>query len=126
MAAILTLRYKDVLVYKYGCSDARFHSTGGMHWLLWRSIREAKQDGCRVFDLGRSAWEDAGLIQFKDRWGARRSVLTYLRFAASANSREAFVPVGATWKERAARKIFPYLPDPVLCALGNFLYRHMA
>jgi Acetyltransferase (GNAT) domain len=56
VAAILTLRFKDILVYKFGCSNSRFHNLGGMHFLLWRAICEAKEDGLRTFDLGRSAW----------------------------------------------------------------------
>jgi len=54
IAAILTLRYTDTLVYKYGCSDARFHPLSGMQLLFWRSIQEAKRDWLRTFDLGRS------------------------------------------------------------------------
>src|SRR5205085_2919409 len=41
VAGILTLSYKDVLVYKYGCSDARFNNLGGMQFLFWEAIREA-------------------------------------------------------------------------------------
>src|SRR5208282_5243177 len=50
---------------KYGCSDARFNNLGGMHLLFWRSIEEAKKDGLRTFDLGRSGREGAGLNVFK-------------------------------------------------------------
>lgn len=36
IASILTLSYKGSLVYKYGCSDARFHNLGGMSFLPGR------------------------------------------------------------------------------------------
>ena len=52
VASILTLRHKDTLVYKYGCSDERFNNLGGTQLLFWRAIQEAKRDGLRVFDLG--------------------------------------------------------------------------
>jgi CelD/BcsL family acetyltransferase involved in cellulose biosynthesis len=125
VAAILTLRNKDTLVYKYGCSDSRFHNLGGMHLLFWRSILEAKQDGLRMFDLGRTAWDDVGLIVFKDRWGAKRSTLTYLRFG-SASPKSAFVPTGPDWTKRVAKTVFPYLPDRLLSAAGALIYRHIA
>ena len=125
IAAILTLRYKDTLVYKYGCSDSRFHQRGGMHLLFWRSIQEAKQDGLNLFDLGRSDWEDTGLITFKDRWGAERSEITYLRFSAFTKAKGTYMPAGADWKGRIARKVFPWLSDRVLCAAGNLIYRHI-
>jgi lipid II:glycine glycyltransferase (peptidoglycan interpeptide bridge formation enzyme) len=125
IAAVITLRYKDTLVYKYGCSDAQFHRLGGMHLLLWRSIQEAKQDGLRVFDLGRSDWEDAGLIRFKDHWGAKRSEITYLRLLASRQSKSTYVPAGVDWKGRLAKSVLPRLPDRVLCAAGSLIYRHI-
>jgi hypothetical protein len=125
IAAILTLRFKDTLVYKYGCSDALFHPLGGMHFLFWKSICDAKSDGLRVFDMGRSEWHDTGLISFKDRWGASRSTLTYARLSASHRGKGAFRPAGADWKERFARQIFAHLPDRMLGAAGELLYRHV-
>jgi hypothetical protein len=126
IAAILTLQYKDNLVYKYGCSNAEFHNLGGMHLLLWKSILEAKQNGLRVFDLGRSDWGDQGLITFKDRWGAKRTNATYLRFLGSNRSKGAFVLGGATdWKQRVFRKVFRHLPDRLLTGAGEMIYRHI-
>ena len=125
IAAILTLRYKDTLIYKYGCSDKPFHHLGGMHLLLWQSIQEAKQDDLRVFDLGRSDWEDAGLIRFKDRWGAERSAITYFRLSASMPSNATYVSTGTDWKGRMARKVLSRLPDRILGAAGGLIYRHV-
>ena len=125
IAAILTLHCKDTLVYKYGCSDSQFHSLGGMHLLFWRSILEAKQDGLCVFDLGRSEWNDSGLITFKDRWGAERSEISYLRLLASGPSKGIYKSASTGWKKRIAKRVFPHLPDRVLCAVGDLIYRHI-
>jgi hypothetical protein len=126
IAAILTLRYKDILVYKYGCSDAQFHSLGGMQSLFWRSIQEAKRDGLRTFDLGRSEFEHSGLMAFKDHWHAQRTLITNVRLLASAQSKGAFTPAGYGWRGRAARKILPYVPDCILTMAGNLAYKHIA
>jgi hypothetical protein len=125
IAAILTIRYKDTLVYKYGCSDAEFQRLGGVHLLFWRSIQDAKRDTLSVFDLGRSECENTGLITFKDRWGAKRSVLTYSRLLNSAQSSGAFVASGADWKEQTAKKVLPYLPDRIIGAAANLMCRHV-
>ncbi len=125
VAAILTLRFRNTLLYKYGCSDARLHNLGGMHLLFWRSILEAKQDGLDAFDLGRSEWGNSGLITFKDRWGGKRSVITYLRLLTSAQSKGAFRAAGAGWKDRAAKRLFPHLPDCILRSAGDWMYRHI-
>lgn len=125
IAAMLTLRHGDTLVYKYGCSNADFHHLGGIHLLFWRSIQEAKQDGLQVFDLGRSDLEATGLIRFKERWGAKRSEITYLRLLASRQAQGAYLPADADWKGRIAKQIVPHLPDRLLCAAGNLIYRHI-
>jgi CelD/BcsL family acetyltransferase involved in cellulose biosynthesis len=124
VAAVITLRYKDTLVYKYGCSDARFNNLGGMHLLFWRSIQDAKKDGLRTFDLGRSDREGIGLITFKDRWGASRSTLTYSRYTRSARSLDKYKMTG-DWTLRIARRMFPLVPDRILAAAGQMLYKHI-
>jgi CelD/BcsL family acetyltransferase involved in cellulose biosynthesis len=124
VAAILTLKHKDTLVYKYGCSNAHFHALGGLHLLFWRSIQEAKEEGLSVFDLGRSDWEDEGLITFKDRWGAQRSLLTYVRLLAKP-PKEDLKRLGPDWKERAAKTVFRHLPNPMFRLAGELIYRHI-
>jgi len=125
VAAMLTIRYKDTLVYKYGCSDPRSHNLGGVHLLFWRAIQEAKQEGLRSFDLGRSDVEDTGLITFKNRWGATRSELTYSRYASSPDPKGQFRAVVPDWKMRIARTMIPYLPDRIFTAIGTLLYKHV-
>ncbi len=125
VAAILTLQHKDTLVYKYGCSDERWHRLGGMQMLLWRSILEAKRDGLRVFDLGRSEWKNQGLITFKDRWGAERSTLTYFVQSRSSCPNWKAMPTVTGWKERFIKRASPYLPDSVFRKVGAVMYRHI-
>lgn len=120
IASILTLSHKDVLVYKYGGSDASFHSLGGMHLLFWSMIQEGKSSGARTLDLGRSDCDNRGLITFKDRWGATRSQLTYWRYPGRQASGHA-----ASWLIPAAKKIFGCIPDSLLVAAGKLLYRHL-
>jgi CelD/BcsL family acetyltransferase involved in cellulose biosynthesis len=81
LAAILTLRHRNVLVYKYGASDERFHRFGAMPFLLWKAMLDAKDHGLRLFDLGRTDAGNSGLARFKERLGATRSTLTYVRWA---------------------------------------------
>ena len=125
VAGILTLEYKDILTYKYGCSDARFHSLGGIHFLLWKAIEQAKSLGLLRFDLGRSDADNGGLITFKSRWGAAQSTLTYLRYARTRSSRSSFIPAHSDWRVGLAKHIFSHTPAICLPALGNLLYRHV-
>lgn len=125
LAGMLTVRYKDTLVYKYGASDFRYNNLGGMHLLYWTSIQEGKASGLRFFDLGRTDTGQTGLITFKKRWGARESLLTYSRYAVSEDSRHMFDLSSPNQKPMAARELLGYLPDRVLSLLGRALYKHV-
>jgi hypothetical protein len=129
VAAILTLRHKDTMVYKYGCSDITCNRFGGIHLLLWRSIEEAKRDELRTFDLGRSDFDGGGLIAFKDRWGSQRSVLRYSRFTSVRSPKGMYAgDVSADRGRGGSRwlsKVFAYTPGVVARAMGQWLYRHV-
>lgn len=120
VAGILTLRHKHVLVYKYGCSDRRFSNLGGTQLLLWNAIQEAKSDQLSVFDMGRSECDNAGLVAFKDRWGAARTDLVYLRYPVRHSHR-----VAEASRSRISKYVWSHVPSGVLAAAGRALYRHM-
>jgi hypothetical protein len=120
VASIITLSYKNSLVYKYGCSDARFHNLGGMPLLFWKVIQQCKENGAEQFDLGRSAPEDPGLIAFKGHLSAVASELKYYRNPAPPARQEMSEP-RVSW----ARKALARLPKPVLSGAGRLLYRHL-
>jgi lipid II:glycine glycyltransferase (peptidoglycan interpeptide bridge formation enzyme) len=125
VAAILTVRHKDTLTYKYGCSDTAFNTLGGTHLLFWRSIEEAKHEGLCTFDLGRTDLANSGLITFKDRWGSTRFPLTYSRLSAHPTAQESRSS-GPGWNRRIAKSVVPHLPDRLLRMAGSLLYRHIA
>lgn len=119
VAAMLTLRHGKSVVYKYGCSDARFHRLGGMPFLFWRLIEESKVAGAEEIDLGRSDSDNLGLTLFKDRIGAKRSELKYYRISDKVEKPSAPPDF---W---VLRKVIPFLPDRVLSEAGKFVYRHI-
>jgi hypothetical protein len=112
------LRHGDTLVYKYGCSDARFHNVGAMPFLFWKCMLDAKASGIQTSDLGRSDEGNGGLITFKERLGATPSTLTYLRVSGRPRR-------GKGWSMRVPARIAARVPDSVLAAVGKLLYRHI-
>lgn len=120
IASIITLSHGRKGVYKYGCSDATFHSLGGMPFLLWDAIQNAKARGATEFEFGRSDLDNPGLIKFKDRWGATRSQLTYHRYPQKPR-----LSISSSRGLDAIRKAFFFLPDSCLTAAGKILYRHV-
>jgi hypothetical protein len=121
VAAILTLSHKTTVIFKYGCSDERLHNLGGTPFLLWKTIREAKNQGMRELDLGRSELNHAGLVQFKDRLGAVKTMLPYWRYPGARSADR----LRSEWRIQIAKGIFSWVPDPVFVASGRFLYRHI-
>jgi hypothetical protein len=120
VASILTLTFKRTLVYKYGCSDRRLNNLGGMQFLFWKVIQEAKHDELQEFDLGRSDLEASGLMTFKDRWGSARSLIDYFRCPAPLHP-----SVDTPWSTRMAKSLFAHMPDRLLVTAGQMLYRHV-
>jgi hypothetical protein len=120
IAAMLVLRHQSSIVYKYGCSDEKFHNLGGMPLLFWKLIEEGKASGAVELDFGRSDVDNPGLVTFKDRFGTTKKLLTYVRYP------EAKKPATTNgWGVRAAKQIFSILPDRISPIAGNILYRHI-
>jgi len=119
VASILTLRFKNVLIYKYGCLNRRFGRLGGMQLLLWQAIQDAKRERLLEFDLGRSECDNSGLIIYKDRWGASRSHMAYHRIGKH-NSH----PL-ATVQPSIRKYLWSCAPSPLRLAASRALYRHL-
>lgn len=121
IAAIFTVAHKQKMVYKYGCSDAHSHNLGGMQFLFWQLIRDAKENGFVELDFGRSECENTGLVTFKDRWGTKRQQITYLRYPP----RRTRPDQGSSSIVKLGKKVFSRCPQSVLRAAGSLLYPHV-
>ena len=119
VASILTLKHGKTVTYKYGGSDARWNRLGGMAFLLWQTILEAKNEGMTQLDLGRADMDNAGLIAFKERWSARRLPLRYLRFPASSQGKHDLS------SSALLRTLVRCAPEWSLLMTGKFLYPHI-
>lgn len=119
-AGILTLTHGDRVVYKYGGSDARLNALGGMPFLFWQTVQDAKRRGARELDLGRTDDDNPGLIAFKEHLAGTRSTLTYWRSPGGTRATS-----DDSWKMRLARRVYDRLPRVVRRAAGRILYPHM-
>lgn len=119
-AAILTLGFGKTMTYKYGCSDPQYNNLGATQLLFWRTIQESCGSGMEHFDLGRSDSDNPGLVTFKDRWGAERLTLTYLRHPLQRESGR-----GRGWGSQMVRFFCAHAPDSVLSGAGTLFYRHV-
>lgn len=119
-ASMVTLRHQKTLVYKYGCSDPKLNNLGGMPWLFWKTIQQAKSLGLSELDFGRSGLDNPGLIAFKDRLGGKRLSLNYWRYPQPV-AHDSILGL----LKRPAGWIFGHAPLPMLTIAGRLLYRHI-
>lgn len=125
IAAMITIRHKDTLTYKYGCCDTQFNNLGPMHLLFWNAIQEAKAAGLRRLDFGRTNSDQHGLITFKNRWGATQSVLTYSRYGGEKKSTHIFDLYSSKWKSELAHFTLKHVSPALLPMIGQILYKHI-
>jgi hypothetical protein len=119
-AAILTLRFRDILYFKYGCSDARLHKLGATPWLLWRAVSAAKRSGANEFDMGRTEESNTGLLTFKNHWVPMPTQLVYWNYPEVSG-----IDAIGGWKMNLAKRVFPLMPRKLMTLTGSLFYRHI-
>jgi Uncharacterized protein involved in methicillin resistance len=119
-AAIMTLQFKDVVYYKYGCSDERFNQFGATPWLFWRAIAAAKSNGATAFDMGRTEQDNVGLLRFKNHWVPQPKSLVYWQYPYNST-----LESSRNWQLKFAGRVVSFMPDRLLRIIGKLTYRHV-
>ena len=120
IAGLVAISFRDQLMVKYTASDPVRDRQGMGKSLLWKTIVRAKERGATTLDWGRCEREHHGLAQFKERFGAVRSDLVYLRNPPAPADRHR-----PSWAARAAKSVLPRMPVTMLTAAGRVAYRHV-
>jgi CelD/BcsL family acetyltransferase involved in cellulose biosynthesis len=113
-------RFKAVLHYKYSAGDDKYRASQANAAVLWKALQQGIARGSRRLDFGRSATTDAGICEFKRRWGATETDLPYTVLAER-------VPANRAAQSSAlVRSLIRHSPDFVCRWTGQLLYRHFA
>jgi lipid II:glycine glycyltransferase (peptidoglycan interpeptide bridge formation enzyme) len=70
--------WNKILVYKYAASIDIARQLHAMDLLLWKAIQWGCTNGYEWMDMGRTDIDDVGLKNYKHRWGAEVTPLTYI------------------------------------------------
>ncbi len=122
IAGIILLASGTTIRYAYGASDEQYLNLAPNNLLIWTAIRLGCAQGYRTLDLGRTACDNQGLMEFKRRWGATMEPLPYYYYphiaglAATAES---------SWKYRLLTACWKRLPLSIAGSLGGRLYKHL-
>jgi hypothetical protein len=119
IGAILTLKHNTTVLYKYGCSDERFHSLGAMPFLFWKIIEEIKLSGAEKLDFGRTDLTHESLISFKDKFGTRKRLLNYYRMPQATGNRI------SSRANHSLRRVVSLLPSFASSLVADLVYRHV-
>jgi CelD/BcsL family acetyltransferase involved in cellulose biosynthesis len=121
VAGIVALRFKGICYGKYEGVDHAFRKALPIHALLWKLIEDAANDGETAFDFGRTAADNTGLNEFKDRWGSTCIDLPYYFHPP----RQGLSIVKAnSLKYRLFTGLVKRLPLSVNARIGARLFRH--
>jgi FemAB-related protein (PEP-CTERM system-associated) len=110
------------LRYAYGASDETYLHLAPNNLLMWTAITWGCEHGCQVLDMGRTARENGGLMEFKRRWGAIQEPLPYYYYPATAGL---VATSEQSQKFRLLTNCWRRLPVKVAGPLGGILYRHL-
>ena len=121
IAAVITLRHAGTTYLKYEVSDDAHRNLGAVHALLWASIQDAMLAGDRAYDFGRTAADNTGLCQFKQRWGTTQTEMPYY-FDPPVEG----VSVVRTdsLKYRVFTGAFQRMPAGLAVRIGERIFRH--
>jgi len=123
VAGGLFLETPSLVFYKYSVSDPAFLSaaTPG-HLLTWKAVEGSCLRGFAAFDFGRTSPGNAGLVRYKEMWGAAGTVYPYHYYprVAGMTSRE-----GTGFLYPTATALWRKLPLPVTARIGPFFFRMM-
>ncbi len=116
VAGMITLRLGKKAYYKFGASS---HACppGANQLLMWRAMERAAKEGCIEFDLGRTAESNAGLMEYKARWGGERRRLNYFRLPERKRMIE---------ENRLVTNVIKRLPVFSNRLIGELVYKYMA
>jgi len=122
IAGMVLLGAGDTLRYAYGASDPTALAAAPNNLLMWEAIQLGCRLGYQTLDLGRTARDNEGLMQFKRGWGATPESLTYYYFPR----RDGLASTAEhSWKYRLATGCWRRLPLPLADALSDRLYKHL-
>jgi hypothetical protein len=119
-AAIVVWKGPREWIYAFGASRDELLEYRPNHALLWTAIRDAAAARV-VFDFGRAAPEQEGLVEFKRRWGGEPIPLAYDYWPDAGGLNVARRDQGALG---AAARVWSALPAPV-ARVGSALYRYL-
>jgi CelD/BcsL family acetyltransferase involved in cellulose biosynthesis len=121
VAALIMLRYNGVTYAKYEGVDETRRDLQALYPLFWKTIEDAVLAGDRVYDFGRTAGDNPGLCQFKQKWGTTQTEMPYY-FDPPGEGMS--VVKSDSLKYRLFTGAFRRMPAGLAVKIGGRIFRH--
>jgi CelD/BcsL family acetyltransferase involved in cellulose biosynthesis len=114
------LQHNHTLIEKYSATNEVGRHSLAMDLVLWQAICWGCENGYTSLDMGRSDIDQAGLREFKARWGAQETPLEYSYFPAHQQS------LRQSRLTAVVQSAFRHAPLWVVRLSGELLYQYLA
>jgi hypothetical protein len=120
LAGAVFLHWGQTLTYKYGASRVDGLALRPNHLIFWEAIQWGCENNYKIMDLGRTDIGNTGLRDFKKRWGAEETPLSYTAIPTkkSSNISHKLLPLIKT--------VIQHSPAWVCRLAGYSLYKYSA
>lgn len=122
IAGVIMFMSGTTMHYAYGASDEQYLNLAPNNLLFWTAIMWGSAHGYQSMDLGRTARDNRGLMEFKRRWGAIQEDIPYYYYPSTAGLASTSE---SSWQYNLLTSIWRKLPLAVTGRLGGYFYRHL-
>jgi predicted N-acyltransferase len=117
----IMLYYKNTVIYGYGAADPKSLKLYPYNAFIWKAIEDACLGGYRYFDFGRVSYEDAGLINFKKKWGTVEKKLYYSIYPENRR----FFMENRNLMHHLGAKVIRRMPMPFYKKFSDTVFKHL-
>jgi hypothetical protein len=123
VGGLIVFKYKDRVSSEYLASDIAFRQMHIDYFLHWKAIAMACRDGFKIYDFGRTAFNNSSLMEFKRKWGTDELDLPQYRYSKDAH--EESINLESSLFYRWTFNVCKYAPDFAYSLIGKLCYRHL-
>lgn len=123
LAGSLFLQHGQTVIFAFNGRDRdqlRFRPNDAIHWT---AIRDACASGFRRYDFGEATEDNAGLLAFKEKWGAKPVYLYRYHYPQQPRMDRGILASGPLL--RTQEYAWRLLPPVVTARMGRWVYRRL-
>ena len=123
VSSVLSFHFRGEIIPYYGGGGAAARRLGANDFMYWEVMRRACEDGCRLFDFGRSKY-GTGSFAYKKNWGFEPTPLSHSIWQAPGSETRNIDPTSDAYSAKIG--LWKRLPLALANRLGPPIARGLA